>query len=420
MDINQHVESIVENLVRGIESRLEARLEKTVTDFLDNKLATYDFDKKIQWLASVKLDGLIASLEIDREGVENRIQSVTDVMIQSIDADCRRAALDRVRSHLNSEIDVTKVVRETVASEITRKIDVIDFPERSIPGTAVDITTLELTGNHIKGGIIQNFGSTGIDDRSSQVQMTILDQGVVVENKMVTLGLEVKGTTVLDGDLVLNGEVKQDSPFYVSIIDNAVKGVKDSMDQSFFGDYSTVIFDKIREEGLDLTRITLNGTEIITGNKLNYGIVDTNITRLGLVKDLQSTGETFLSEHLYVGKNKVGIGTMEPGHSLTVWDQEVEVAMGKRLKDTGWIGTPRNQSLIISANNKDNLTLGADGSVTVHNLTVNRVKLMSISQVPSTAEPKGTVAFNENPDIGKPIGWVSLGGGAWCKFGVVS
>jgi hypothetical protein len=155
------------------------------------------------------------------------------------------------------------------------------------------------------------------------------------------------------------------------------------------------------------------------GNKLNYGIVDTNIQRVGQLKDLQTAGETLLSETLYVGKDKVGIGTIEPGHSLSVWDQEVEIGVGKRLKDTGWIGTPRNQNLIISANNQDNLVIAADGSVQVKQLTVNKISIISTPQVPSGIYPKATVAFNENPAPGQPIGWVSLGNGSWSKFGTI-
>jgi hypothetical protein len=361
---------------------------------------------------------LIAGLEINKTNVEQRLDAVTDVLVNNIGTECSRLSKDKILNHLQN-IDVSHVMRELVTVEIGRRMDTAQFPPQSIPSAAINLSGLQITGDNITGGIIQNFGSTGIDDRSSQVQMTIMDAGVVVENRMITLGLEVKGTTVLEGDLLIQGNVPPSSKFYTSIIHNAVEGVKNSMDSAFFGDYSSVIFNKIREEGLDLSRITLNGVEIITGNKLNYGIYDTNITRLGMVKDLQTAGETYLSEQLYVGKNKVGIGTIEPANSLTVWDQEVELGFGKRLKDTGWIGTPRNQNLILSANNQDNLTLATDGSVQVKKLTINKVSVISSPGVPSIEQPRGTVAFNENPSPGQPVGWVSLGGAAWSKFGII-
>ncbi len=419
MDVTAQVDSIVENLVRGIETRLEARLEQTVTAFLQSKLDTVDVDKKLNWLASVKLDALIGDLSIDSAMVQQRVDAVTDTVVNGIEAECRRSSLERIRHRINSELDINKLVKEILSSELDARITHLNFPEHSIPGSSIDVHSLHMSGDSIQGGIIKNFGSTGIQDLSDNVQLTLLNEAVVIENNVVTLGLQVKGTTVLEGDLVIHGNVPPESQFYSSLISNTVHGVKQSMDQEFFGDYASVIFERIREQGLDLNRITLNGTEVITGNKLNYGITDTNITRVGMIKDLQTQGESYLSEVLYAGKNKIGINTLEPAYSLTVWDQEVEVGIGKRSRDTGWIGTSRRQDLIISANNQDNLILQQDGSVGVQRLHVNKVSLISSASTPSTAEPKGTVAFNENPAPGQPIGWVSLGNGAWAKFGIV-
>ena len=418
MDVTQQVDSIVENLVRGIEVRLEGRVEEAVSRYLENQLLNYDYESKLNWLASLKLDSMIAQIEINKHSVEKRLDAVSDVVISNIEAECKRLATDQVRSRLG-DIDVNKTVRDIVSQEVLRHVTDLTFPEHSIPGTAVDPTGLSLSGNNVAGGIIRDFNSEGIQDASTRMQMTITDEGVVVENRMITLGLEVKGTTVLEGDIIINGDVPPSSKFYTSIIDTAVAGVKNSMDNAFFGDYSTVIFEKIKEEGLDLNRITLNGTEVIVGNKLNYGIIDTNIQRVGQIKDLQTAGETLLSETLYVGKDRVGVGTIEPNHSLSVWDQEVEIGFGKRLKDTGWIGTPRRQALVLGANGQDNLTLAMDGSVQVQRLEIGKVSVISAPSTPGNDMPKGTVAFNENPAPGEPIGWVSLGNGAWSKFGTI-
>ena len=418
MDVTQQVDSIVENLVRGIEVRLEGRVEEAVSRYLENQLLNYDYESKLNWLASLKLDSMISQIEINKHSVEKRLDAVSDVVISNIETECKRLATDSVRSRLG-DIDVIKTVRDIVSQELLRHVTDLTFPEHSIPGTAVDPTGLNLSGNNVSGGIIKDFNSDGIQDASTRMQMTITDEGVIVENRMVTLGLEVKGTTVLEGDIIINGNVPPSSKFYTSIIDTAVEGVKNSMDNAFFGDYSTVIFEKIKTEGLDLNRITLNGTEVIMGNKLNYGIIDTNIQRVGQIKDLQTAGETLLSETLYVGKDRVGIGTIEPNNSLSIWDQEIELGFGKRLKDTGWIGTPRRQDLVLSANGQDNLTLTADGSVEIKRLVVGKVAVISAPGVPGVEMPKGTVAFNENPEPGQPIGWVSLGGGAWSKFGTV-
>jgi hypothetical protein len=419
MDLSNQLDGIVAGLVKDIEGKLNSRVEVLVGDYLTRNLHNYDYESKINWLASVKLDNMIAGLEINRTNIEKRLDSVSDALFQNIEVECRNIATEHVKKRLYNDVDINQVVRELVAEEVVRRIKRMDFPVHSIPANAINPENFTLTGNNIVGGIIRQFSSAGIEDKSTSVQMTLIDEGVVIENKVIALGLDIHGTTILRGDVVIEGEVPERSKFYTSIVNNAVKGVKESMDSAFFGDYSSVIFEKIRQEGLDLNKITLNGTEVIVGNKLNYGITDSTLTRVGLVKDLQTQGETYLSEQLYVGKNKVGIGTIDPGNSLTVWDQEVELGFGKRLKDTGWMGTPRNQDLIISANNKDNLVLTANGQVKVNKITVNKVTITSYPSTPSDDQPKGTVAFNENPAIGQPIGWVSLGNGVWSKFGIV-
>lgn len=418
MDVSKQVDSIVENLVKDIETRLSARVDEVITKHLEKKLGNFDYDKTLNYLASVKLDSIIAGMEINKGSIQNRLDEVADTVLSTIRSESSRIALENIRNRL-ATVDVNNEVRSLVANEIGRRLDTMHFPNYSIPGKAIQPANLVLSGDNITGGIVKNFSSTGIEDRSTQVQMTILDAGVVIENRLVTQGLEVEGGFILNGNFVLNGEVPKHSTFYTSIIDTAVEGVRDSMNEEFFSKYAGVIFDSIREHGLDLNRITLNGTEVVTGNKLNYGIVDTNITRLGLVKDLQTTGETVLSESLYVGKNKVGIGTLDPTNSLSVWDQEVELGAGKRQKDVGWFGTPRRQDLVISANGQDNITLTADGDVRVQRLTIKNISITTASSTPNTDMPRGTVAFNENPALGQPIGWVSLGGGAWTRFGTI-
>ena len=69
MDVSQQVDSIVENLVRGIETRLEARVEEAVGRFLQTALDGYDYESKLNWLASLKLDSMISQIEINKHSV---------------------------------------------------------------------------------------------------------------------------------------------------------------------------------------------------------------------------------------------------------------------------------------------------------------------------------------------------------------
>lgn len=414
----KQLEDIVDNLVREIEGRLDDRITNTITQYLQTRLSEIDFDSHIAYLASVKLDSLLASMELDGSVIEKRIKKVSDAVLETLKEDAKGQLAVSINQKLAS-IDLSSTVRTVVAAETQQLVRRLDFPDGSIPNRAIDFTGLKLSGDSITGGIITKFGSTGIDDRAENCQVTILDSATVIENKLITNNLEVKGTAVLDGDIILRGQIPTDTPFFQDVIDTSKQHVLQGLNQTLFEGFSNTLFDKIRTDGIDLNRITINGNELINGNQLSYAITDTNINRLGLLKELQVQGEALIADTFYVGTQRVGINTMDPGHALSVWDQEVEVAVGKRSKDVAYFGTPRNQSMIVGANMKDNLIIGADGSVQVKTLKVNQSWLGSTGAEPVHAGERGTVLFNDSPDIGQPIGWVCLGGARWATFGTI-
>lgn len=419
MDISNQVDSIVAGLVRQIQTKLDAQVEQLVSVKLVEQLATIDFDSKVNWLASVKLDRMIEELQIDAGAVQKRINDVSNTVVAGLQAEAQSTAIAMIRERLYTEIDTAVVLRDAAAIEVRKILQNFEFPVRSIPSSAVDTTGLSITGNQVRGGVIQKFSSTGIDDRTSIVQMTLLDEAVVLENKMVTMGLVVKGTTVLEGDLVINGTIPSHSLIFDQLVEKTVQGTKDELNQALFEKYSQVIFDNIRTEGLDLTRITVNGAEVIKGNQLNYGIVDTNIQRLGQLQNLTVIGDAVMNKTLYVAKDRVGINTQEPGNALSVWDQEVEIGLGKRSRETGWIGTPRKQNLVIGSGTHDNLVLDTEGGVLVKSFDIDGVKMIAADAVPSFALPVGVIAWNRKPAQGSSIGWVSMGNGAWARFGIL-
>ena len=420
MDIANQVDSIVEGLVRQIQVKLDSQVETIVTNKIQQAISAINFEQKLNWLASVKLDNLIAELEIDKESVDRKIDSVSNIVIKNIEDEARTLATNLVQQRLYSGLDLKNIVREAAADEIHRVLQDFTFPARSIPVVALQSEDLVVSGNQIKGGTIEKFSSTGIDDRSTQVQMTVMDQGVVVENRIISMGLEVKGTTVFDGDVVINGDIPEHSAIYKKILDHTVVKTREELNQELFEGYSAVLFDNIRKEGLDLDKITIEGKEIIKGNQLGYSISDSNIQRLGLLQDLRVGGEADIFETLHVTKGRIGVNTRDPSNAFSVWDQEVELGMGKRERDVGYIGTPRGQRLVVGAGKNDNLVLDSDGSVKVKSLDVDGIRFMSVDSAPNFAAPVGVIAWNRKPAPGASIGWVSLGNAVWSKFGILS
>jgi hypothetical protein len=352
--------------------------------------------------------------------IQQQVKAIVDNIIAEVNTNIQsqiESIVEKQVTALVKKIPIQQMFEQTFASGLTAQT--FEFPDASIPATAIQSGNLALSGSQISGGIIENFGSTGIDDKSTQCQLTILDEAIVVENNLLTRDLTVKGTVNIEGDLNITGVVPKTSTMYTSLVADATNNVRASLNDSVFAGFSSLVFKQIKEEGLDLTKITLNGQEIVNGPNLSSAIVNSNLRTVGALTELQVVGESLFSSTLYVTNKRVGVNTIEPNQSLSIWDQEVEIGFGKLETNVGIIGLPRNQSLVLSTNGKKNITLSPDGGVAVDAISIGQITVMSSDSPPANDMPKGTVVFNSNPNIGGPMGWVSLGGARWANFGVI-
>jgi hypothetical protein len=143
------------------------------------------------------------------------------------------------------------------------------------------------------------------------------------------------------------------------------------------------------------------------------------LKRVGVLDDLQVRGETLITNTLFVSSQRIGINTLEPGYTLTLWDDDIELILGKKQTGIGQIGTTRNQSVVLTSNLKNNLLLKPDGSVTITSLNLGNMNITSSTTPPNYNAPKATIVFNANPSLGGPMGWVSLGDAKWANFGII-
>ena len=110
---------------------------------------------------------------------------------------------------------------------------------------------------------------------------------------------------------------------------------------------------------------------------------------------------------------------MDPNTALSIWDEEVEIGLGKQSQNTARISTGREQTLVLGCNKQDNLVLTSDGVTEIKQLRLGNMLMSSSAVPPSYDAPRGTVVFNENPNLGGPLGWVSLGDARWANFGII-
>lgn len=418
MDITNQLESIVESLVEEIKKQLEEQAKESINTYLETALANYDFDSKLSNLASTQLAQKINTLEFPLAETKKQLDKIGIRSIENLQQTVQQRIFNDITEHI-SKVDFVSLVKEQIKTSIADYFNNLSFPDNSIRASAIKLDQIELSGDQVVGGIIQNFGSTGIDDKATKCQLTILDTHVVVEQPLLTTGLEVKGAAVIEGDLVVNGSIPVDSNLFKKLTQNSIDAVKSALNEDFFKQYSNLVYNEIKEKGLDATGITLKGKALITEGELASSVVKSNLRRLGELTELQVRGETLLDNTMFVAGKRVGINTLEPAGALAVWDEEVELVVRKKSANTGYIGSTRDVTFILGANNKENISLDPDGSVTINDLRLGALPISTCSTEPNWSGRAGEIVFNDSPAIGLPIGWVCLEGHRWARFGII-
>lgn len=376
IDLSSQIEGIVSTIVADINAKTSNQISTIIKAELQRQIADFDFNKLITKLASAKLTEKVAKLEFGSD-------------------------------------EMSKYISDAMSAVIDSRIADVNFPEHSIPAASIKQDEIVILGEQVQGGIIANFSSTGIDDRASNCVLTLMDEAVVVENNLLTLDLTVQG------NLDVKGSVVKTSPFYADLEQSVTAKVQEGLNDELFTGFSTLLFDKIRADGIDLTKITIQGNTVIEGNAIGHSITSSKLREVGVLASLEVDGEALITNTLHVTNRRVGINTNEPSAVLSVWDEEVEVNVSKLKQGHAIIGTPRAQSVTLSSNNKQNIILTPDGQTIISNLVIGDSRVGSAIVPPKVVSTKGHIVFNAAPNLGGPLGWVCLGGASWANFGII-
>ena len=418
MDLNLHLNKVVEGLVTDITANVLVRVDSVISAAINNRLASYDFASHIQEAASAAFEKRVGEYTLDPKKLENRVVDKIRETITAAEGKTKELVEAKVQESL-LVVDFQRAITDSVSTIVADRMQEFVFPVNSINPAALKLAELKISGDNVSGGIIENFSSMGIEDRASQVALTILDENTVIENNLLTKDLTVEGSMTINGEFVVNGSVPEDSNFYRSLVAKTTHSTLTAVDANLFNNYSNLIFDQIRTEGLDLNKITIDGTEVARSNSLGSAIVNSNLQTLGELKELRVSGESIMAQTLYVTPRRVGINTIEPSAALSVWDDEIEIVAKKKSQNVGILGTPRQQKLVISSNNKDNVVLSEDGSAQIDDLRIGSMRFTTANSPPNFVSERCHVVWNTNPNPGGPLGWICLGGANWANFGII-
>lgn len=421
MDIKDQIQPIVASLVENLQVSIEQEVRDSISQEIVNRVASAELSQIIDQVITDQLSVRLKKYNIEAT-TETKLASIVNQLTQQIEKSLATAANKQITEDINrklAQLDITSAIANLVEKKLGDTIAVGNFPPNSIPHTSVNFRECKFSGSQIRGGIIENFGSTGIEDRATKVNLTLLDHASVFENTVFAPKLEVKGDLTVDGLVTLKGDIATDSPAFDTLVAHSTVKVKEQLNEELFRGFSNTIHKNLLEQGVDLDRITQGGKEVIKGPQLGYHIVDSNLQRVGVLRDLQTTGENLLCNTLYVTEGRAGVNTMDPSATFVVWDEEVEMIVAKRKQDTGYIGTSRYQRIILGSNNKENITLNTDGSVEIEELSIGNIPMTSAAVTPNYEGRTGQIVWNESPSAGGAVGWVCLGATQWAKFGII-
>jgi len=404
---NDAVTLIKEQLSRfNISGLLEEQINSVVIPFVNKELEQRLEEDVSQRLASVDVVTLIN-------------QHLINVIIPRTESLAREKISAEVLNKLNS-INTAEIANQQAKTLIKNSISTLHFPDQSIPGRAIKTDSFTISGDNITGGVIKKFESTGIQDSARKCQVTILDQATVFENRLVARGLEIVGDTLFKGNLNIDGEISKDSTFVKKLTNTITDNFNQNYQENTFQSLSDKIIGYISQEGIDISLVKIGENLLINDDTLDSSITNSNLQTVGALKELQVIGETLLDQTLFVGGSRIGINTLNPEKAVDIWDQEVQIVAGKRQQDVAFFGTGRNQSLVIGTNNRDQLVINTDGSISIKTINIGKTTHSSGSRIPTDNRPIGCIVWNESPNIGTPVGWVSLGGARWAQFGIIT
>lgn len=422
MDVNQQTEQYFKQLSNHFINSITTQVNQRVLDSITVTINSFDVKKEIDSKIQETVAGAIAAYRsADLAGAAAVGQNMVTQFhndsasyLEALKHEIKTRVFDYFKQKVN-DIDISALIREQCNIAVRHAVEAgtLNLPERSVPSSAINTDSLEVSANNILPGVIQKFTSTGIQDLSTECQVTITDQFTILENKIIAQDLEVKGTLTI-GDLSTQG-------FADSIASLAVAKIEATYSDGTFDQYVHRVLTKLNEEGIAVDKLKLRDKPLIeNGDSLNTNIIGSNLRSLGLLNHIEVAGESLFDDTLYVRSGKIGLNTMDPNYTIDIWDQEVQVILTKREKNAMFVGTVKPQKLVFGTNTLDQLILDPNGDILVQRITIGTIIHSSSPFQPTENKQVGAVVWNEQPAVGQPIGWVSLGGARWAKFGIIS
>ena len=385
-----------------LEKQIAQQIEQTVKNYIDSEELRLKIleqvDDSIGKIIETVANRVYSEI-VNRAQIADHIKTI--VKLEAANA-IQKESMEVVRAEL-SKTSVKQVIENAIKHDVDLSIRSFNFPEKSISTESINWSKGSLNGSYLRGGIIQNFSSTGIEDKSPNVQLTILEDHVVAEGQFTAMNITAADTVtaqnlVLTGSLEIGTEIIDHGPFSQMIQMHAEMVVDDKLQP-----YTTLLKD---------------GQSLLTENNLAPSVTTSNLRKVGNLLELNVTGDAKFSETMFVSAGKkVGINTEEPRGALTVWDEDAEISFVKTGRRTMFLGSTRDSQVEIGCNNKGQICLTEDNISINSPMTIMGVKISASNGVPDGNGLPNEIRFVTSARDDQPRFYICLGGNKWKALG---
>lgn len=344
---------------------------------------------------------------------------------------------------------------------------------RDAPAPKLEIPFRSLSGDHISGGKIVKFESTGIKDESSKRTVLVNDKGITADNinvKNLLGDSNVTGSLYVKGEVVaaklhvneLTADVRQERTGPLEFLASEDKGIYGAgLHWKGDGPTKQLVYranpDRIwSSESIDLKAdafFAIDNVPVLRLHELGSSVRHSQLTTVGTLKNLRTSGNFTLDDFIFheAGSDRLSLGTDAPNGTFSIGSLDSEFVIdleGPNTRLGNWttddLDIITDDTVRIKVGKTGNITLGSSVEsktqvvgklgINVKNpdcdiTTAGPVKFEGKKFQVGDAAPKngsynlGDIVWNESPQPTGFIGWVCVREGTpgvWKGFGQIS
>jgi len=346
------------------------------------------------------------------------------------------------------------------------------------PAEPAPILKKSLSGDHIHGGKITEFESTGIKDTSKKTSLIVTDLGITtkaIKAEALLGDNTVKGSLTVEGNASVAGEltvkklhvdelvsdtrIERSSPLEFHPDKTGIYGkglfwrAGDSTKQFIYRNnpnrfWSSEIIDLNAE-----AYFAIDGMAVLRATELGNSITKSNLTEVGTLKNLRTQGNLTVDGYIFYNSsnNRLGYGTDAPNATISIVSLDSEFIVDVEsastrignyttddleiiTDDTARITITRTGNIVLGSSNDTKTTVLGKLGINVKNpdtdiATTGPVrfqgKKFEVSETVPTSGVyrKGDIVWNADPKPTGYVGWICTRDGTpgdWKPFGAIS